>query len=147
RHPDEQPKSLGNANVIIFGMGRTGTAAYLELEQAGHQPVGLDADAYALEAHLKAGRHAIFADAEDSSFWNAVSLSGITAAILAMDDLEAKLIAARMLREKGFDGPIVSHALYAEHAETIRAAGADQTYLTMQEAGRSLAGHAIEALS
>ncbi len=63
-----------------------------------------------------------------------------------MDDIEAKLIAARTLRMRGFDGPIVSHALYEDHVEQIKQAGADETYLTMQEAGRSLADHALEAI-
>jgi hypothetical protein len=63
-----------------------------------------------------------------------------------MDDIEAKLIAARTLRAQGFAGPIVSHALYADHVERITEAGADQTYLTMQEAGRSLAAHTVEAM-
>ena len=145
RHPDEQPTSLGDADTLIFGMGRTGTATYRELETDGFKPVGLDADTYTAAAHQQAGRNVVFADAEDSNFWNSVDLGKIRAAVLAMDDLEAKLIAARMLRKKGFEGPIVSHALHAEHVDLIKLAGASQTYLTMQEAGRSLAHHAMEA--
>ena len=147
RHPDEQPKDLGDANVLIFGMGRTGSAAYDALVNHGHNPVGLDADTYTAKAHIDAGRSVIFADAEDSNFWNSVSLDKIEAAILAMDGVEAKLIATRTLRAKGFSGPIVSHALYEEHAEQIKQAGADQTHLTMQEAGRSLANHTIDSIS
>ena len=147
RHPDEQPKDLGDANVIIFGMGRTGSAAYDALVDHGQNPVGLDADTYTAKAHIDAGRSVIFADAEDSNFWNSVSLSKIKAAILAMDDVEAKVIATRMLRKEGFSGPIVSHALYEEHAEQIKQAGADQTHLTMKEAGRSLASHTLESIS
>jgi hypothetical protein len=146
RHPDEQPKDLGDANVLIFGMGRTGSAAYGALVEAGMRPVGLDADTYKAAAHAEAGLNVIFADAEDSNFWNSVNLARIEAAVLAMDDLEAKLIAARTLRTKGFAGPIVSHALFEEHVTKIAKAGADQTYLTMREAGRSLAGHALEKI-
>lgn len=145
RHPDEQPQELGDANVMVFGMGRTGSAAYEELLAAGMKPVGLDADTYKAAAHKEAGRNVIFADAEDSNFWNNVSLEQIEAAVLAMDDLEAKLISARTLRSEGFTGPIVSHALYGDHVEQITEAGADQTYLTMQEAGRTLAVRAVEA--
>jgi predicted Kef-type K+ transport protein len=145
RHPDEQPTDLGDADVLIFGMGRTGSAAYQALVEQGRRPVGLDADIYKARAHAEAGRRAIFADAEDSNFWNGVDLAGIRAAVLAMDDIEAKLIAARTLRTRGFTGPIVSHALYEDHIGQIVAAGADQTYLTMQEAGRSLAAHAVRA--
>ncbi|WP_425093639.1 cation:proton antiporter [Tropicimonas sp. S265A] len=146
RHPDEQPTDLGDADVLIFGMGRTGSSAYDAMTEQGNAPIGLDADTYKAAAHVEAGRNVIFADAEDSNFWNSVNLSRIKAAILAMDDIEAKLIAARTLRAKGFDGPIVSHALYEEHVYMISEAGADQTYLTMREAGRSLAAHAVDEI-
>lgn len=145
RHPDEQPTDLGQADVLIFGMGRTGSAAYAALSDGGLIPVGLDADTYKADAHAKAGRNVVFADAEDSNFWNGVTLDRIKAAVLAMDDLEAKLIATRTLRAKGFTGPIVSHALHEEHVKMINEAGASRTYLTMHEAGRSLAAHAAEA--
>ncbi|MEM1431795.1 MAG: cation:proton antiporter [Pseudomonadota bacterium] len=146
RHPDEQPTDLGAADALIFGMGRTGTAAYEALVEGGLRPIGLDADTYRAQAHVEAGRNVVFADAEDSNFWSGVDLTPIRAAVLAMDDIEAKLIAARTLRARGFAGPIVSHALYEDHAGLIAEAGADQTYLTMREAGRSLAAHALDTL-
>ena len=147
RHPDEQPTDLGDADVLIFGMGRTGSAAYQVMIDNGHRPVGLDADPYKAKAHAEAGRNVIFADAEDSNFWNGVEIDRIEVAILAMDDIEAKLIAARTMRARGFTGPIVSHALYADHVDRITEAGADHTYLTMHEAGRSLASHAVKAMT
>ncbi|NBD28706.1 MAG: sodium:proton exchanger [Alphaproteobacteria bacterium] len=147
RHPDEQPTDLGDADVLIFGMGRTGSAAYELMADRGLKPIGLDADTYKADAHAQAGRNVVFADAEDSNFWSGVQLGRIRAAVLAMNDLEAKVIAARTLRAKGFTGPIVSHALHDEHLTLIEEAGADCTYLTMREAGRSLAMNAMEELS
>ena len=64
----------------------------------------------------------------------------------AHHELQAKLIAARKLRERGFRGPIVSQALYEDHLERITAAGADHTYLTFHHAGVGLAERAWEAL-
>ncbi|MBE0414193.1 cation:proton antiporter family protein [Yoonia sp.] len=138
-HPDEQPKDMGDADVLIFGMGRTGSAAYQFIEEQGFKPLGLDADTYIAKAHQDAGRNVFFADAEDSNFWRSCKLGDIRAAILAMGDLDAKLIAARSLRQRGFDGPIVAHALHESHQEQIREAGADYTYLTMNQAGIRLA--------
>ena len=143
-HPDEKPAELGDADILIFGMGRTGSAAYESLIERGRHPVGLDADTYKVAAHVKAGRNVVFADAEDSNFWGGVDLKKIDAAVLAMDDLEAKLIATDKLRANGFEGPIISHALHEDHVEKIKAAGADHTYLTMREAGRRLADHVIQ---
>jgi Trk K+ transport system NAD-binding subunit len=146
-HPDEQPKDMGNADVLIFGMGRTGSAAYQFIAEQGLKPLGLDADQYKAKAHHDAGRNVLFADAEDSNFWRSCNFGGIKAAILAMDDLEAKLIAARSLRQRGFTGPIVAHALHENHEDRIRDAGADYTYLTMNQAGISLAEHTTEAMA
>ena len=44
RHPDEQPVSLGDAQVLVMGMGRTGRAAYDYLQEKGYRVVGLDSD-------------------------------------------------------------------------------------------------------
>lgn len=145
-HPDEIPPDLGNARALVLGMGRTGTAAYEALEPEITLVVGLDSDPYRVDEHRTLDRNVILADAEDTDFWRSVKLGGLEVVILAMDDLGAKLIAARKLRERGFQGPIVSQALYADHIETIREAGADQTYLTMHEAGVSMASHALKRL-
>ncbi len=146
-HPDEQPRDMGDADVMIFGMGRTGSASYEFMQEKGLKPLGLDADNYKAEAHQKAGRNVFFADAEDANFLRSCNLGQIKAAILAMDDLEAKLIAARSLRQRGFTGPIVAHALHEDHLQQIRDAGADYTYLTMTQAGISLAELTAEAVA
>ncbi len=145
-HPDEQPTNLGRADILIFGMGRTGTAAYDHLRALGKLPAGLDGDNYKAKAHQEAGRNVVFADAEDSNFWRGVDVTTIEAAVLAMDDIEAKIVAARSLRAKGFTGPIVSHALHEDHVARITEAGATHTYLTMFQAGMGLADRTLSAL-
>lgn len=145
-HVDETTVNLGPANVVIFGMGRTGSSAYRRLKGEGLDPIGIDADTYCVASHLAEGRNVAFADVEDSEFWKRVDLRHIKVAILAMGDLEAKVITSRGLRKSGFDGPIVSHVLYREHVSPIEEAGGNTPYLTMQEAGRGLAQHALEAL-
>lgn len=140
-HPDEVPVSLGDAEVIVMGMGRTGTAAYDRLQAQGYRLLALDSDPGKVDKHLKAGRHILFADAEDQAFWAGLDMSRIRAVVLSMSDSEAKIISAKKLRANGFTGYIVSHSLYEDEANRIDAAGADRTYLTMNEAGTSLAEH------
>ena len=65
----------------------------------------------------------------------------LEAVILAMNDIEGKVIAARMLRKKGFTGYVIAHTGYADEAEKIRDAGADDAFLTMSETGVALASH------
>lgn len=143
RHPDEQPLSLGNTRILIMGMGRTGTAAYDWLVTREANLMGLDSDPAKAEEHQRQGRNVIFADAEDVSFWSGLHMPAVEAVILALGDIEGKLIAARTLRKKGFRGYIVAHTLYADEASLIRAAGANDAYLTMNETGVALASHVL----
>lgn len=145
-HPDEIPPDLGKARVLIFGMGRTGTAALEALSPHIEELVGLDSDPYRVAEHAGSARKVILADAEDTDFWRMVRLDSLAVVVLALDHIEAKVIAARKLRERGFQGSIISHALYSDHVDLIRAAGADCTYLTMHEAGMSMAGHVLHEL-
>jgi predicted Kef-type K+ transport protein len=144
-HRDELPTDLGAANVLVLGMGRTGTAAYDQI--APHfRAVGIDADTYRVQGHTAAGRNVLFADVEDAGFWRGLRISGVEGVILAMDNVEAKESAARALRSKGFHGPIIAHALYEDHVLRLKTAGATHIYQTMNQAGIGLADQAVRAI-
>lgn len=143
-HPDEQPMSLGDTRILIMGMGRTGTAAYDWLKDEEPKLMGLDSDPAKAEKHRKNGRNVMFADAEDASFWGGLHMPAVEAVILAMGDIEGKVIATRTLRNMGFGGYIVAHTMYEDEARQIREAGADDAYLTMSETGVALASHLLE---
>ncbi|MEE2025602.1 cation:proton antiporter domain-containing protein [Alkalimonas mucilaginosa] len=145
RHPDEQPVDLGDAEILIMGMGRTGTAAYLHLQDS-YRLISMDSDPSKVEAQKGNGINIFFADAEDQVFWQGLNYQKIKAVILSMNDSEAKMIAASKLRQYGFSGVIVSHSMHEDQAEKIRQAGADETYLTMSEAGVGLASHVVARL-
>ena len=82
--------------------------------------------------------------------WNTflASGAGVAPSIVdaAMDAIDAKRAAARHLRARGFRGPIVAHALYADHVALLRADGADEAHLTLHEAGRHLGEQALHRL-
>ena len=143
-HPDEQPLALSDAKVLILGMGRTGTAAYDWLIETEPTLVGLDSDPNKITQHGVAGRNVVFADAEDTTFWSNLHMPQVHSVILAMADIEGKLIAARMLRRMGFTGYIVAHTMFQDEAHQIREAGANEAYLTMSETGVALASHIME---
>ena len=67
--------------------------------------------------------------------------------MLALGDLEAKLIAVRSLRARGFTGPIIAHVMHEETRHVLREAGADYTYLTMTQAGVNLADRTVAVLA
>lgn len=146
-HPDEQPASLGEATVIVMGMGRTGTAAYQALVERNYKVVGLDSDPDKVARQRTLDRNVVYADAEDICFWHGVDLTSIQAIILAMPDTESVVIAAKQIRKLNFKGPVIAHALFDDAALKIESAGADETFLTMASAGMGLAERASARLA
>lgn len=144
-HPDEQPLSLGDAEFLVIGAGRTGTAALNYLRDRSISVIGIDADLSRVAGLQEAGQNVVYADAEDIDFWEGVDISGIRAVILAMPYVEGKIAVIRQLRRRGFGGRIVAHAMFDDEADRLDEAGADETYLTMAGAGIGLAEKACEA--
>ncbi|MDZ7788601.1 MAG: cation:proton antiporter [Halofilum sp. (in: g-proteobacteria)] len=146
-HPDEQPVALGDADVLVLGMGRVGTATYDFVQAAGMKAVGIDSDPTQVEKHRQAGRHVSYADADDPFFWHSLDLSAPRAVVLALAGGESKETAARQLRRSGYRGWVVGHAMHQAEADRITESGADRTYLTMTQAGVGLGEHVTTELT
>ncbi|GAB5602740.1 cation:proton antiporter [Thermus sp. FJN-A] len=146
-HPDQEPERLDGATVLIVGMGRTGGAVYRVLEEKGERPFGLDADPEKVERHRAKGRRVRYGDAEDPELWERLDLSGLKAVVLALPDLEAKLLAARWLRERGFGGTIAATSFHLEEDPALGAAGVSLLFHPFREAGERLAERVLEALA
>lgn len=146
RHPDDEPISLGRAEILIVGMGRVGSGAYDYLRTQNENIVGIDSDPAKIESNVREGRRVAYADAEDPSFWHLLNVDRLQAIMLAVPDLEAKLTAARALRKRGFRGLLSATHLYPEERAPILDAGFDMTYNYYTEAGVGFARHTYETL-
>ncbi len=141
-----QPVSLGDTKLLIVGMGRVGRAAY----KAGkphyleNELMGIDSDNEKIKSLSKDKYRAAYGDAEHANFWKALDTSLLRVVILSMDCPDAALITTTALRKSGFKGRIVAHSEYADQAEILTAAGADRSYITLDEAGIGLIAHALE---
>jgi predicted Kef-type K+ transport protein len=146
RHPDDEPISLGRAEILIVGMGRVGSGAYDYLRQLDENIVGIDSDPAKIESNVRDGRRVAYADAEDPSFWHLLNIDRLRAIMLALPDLQAKVSAARALRERGYRGLLSATHLYPEERAPIIEAGCDVTYNYYTEAGVGFARHTYETL-
>lgn len=147
RHPDDEPISLGRAEVVVVGMGRVGTGAYNHARELGRKVVGLDSDLGKVERHLGEGRRVVYADAEDPLLWHRLHLDNVKIIMLALPDTEAKILASEQLRRRGFHGLISATYVWPEERAPILAAGADVAYNYFAEAGVGLAVDTFEALA
>lgn len=147
RLPEDQPVELGNAEIIVLGMGRMGTAAFDDLSHRSERSVvGLDFDAETVNRHHLAGRNVIVGDATDSDFWARIEMNGgILVAVLAMGRHFANLDTVKRVRAAGFEGVIAATARHKDEVEELKAAGVNEALDLYSEAGTGLAEHAFEA--
>ena len=141
---DREPTQLGAANWLVIGMGRTGGAAYKQLEASGQQVMGLDSDPEKLERHRQKGRNVLYGDAEDPELWERLELTGLKGVIVTAPDLEARLRALEGLQRRGFTGrkAVLSH--HVEEEAELERAGATLLFRPFAEAGERMAQRALE---
>jgi predicted Kef-type K+ transport protein len=139
KHPDRLPDSIGVAEWIIFGMGRTGISAYLALHEKEQRVVGFDADPTILEKLLADGRRVVYGDAEDIELLNNLRLDHVKGILLTMPNFEARHSATMRLRKRGFTGHIGTIGYYSEEQDVLGSSGADFVIHPLTQAGSHLA--------
>ena len=144
----ERPVELGNAQVLIFGMGRIGTGAYETLSQ--HYPnavTGVDINQQSIDQHLQQHRTVILADATDPDFWQSINHSKVQVVLLAMSKHVQNLLALEQLQASGFQGKVSAIAYYPDQQKELEELGVDSTYNFYRAAGSGFAEHVTETLS
>lgn len=140
RLPYDQPIDTGNANVLIFGMGRIGTRVYDTLQdKEGLLLIGLDYNEEGVQEHQKAGRNVIHADATDSDLWEKISTRSVDLVMLTMASHQTNMYTIERLRESGFKGKISATSRFPDELKELENAEVAFAYDLYQEAGQGFA--------
>jgi predicted Kef-type K+ transport protein len=147
RLSSERLISTGNAEILVFGMGRVGTSAYETMrQQYGDIVLGIDNDAIVLQKHRQAGRKVIQGDASDAEFWENLRTDKVRVILLDMPKPEENLFAFKQLQASGFEGKVAATAKYDDQVEMLKNAGVDAAFNIYGEAGSGFANHVKEEL-
>lgn len=143
-NPSDAVIDPGEAEVLVFGLGRVGTGAYDELATTQDvDVVGVERSASMVSQHQEIGRRVVRGDALDSEFWDKMRLHPETRlVVLAMNDHGANLEAVRRVRRVLPDVSIAAVAQHVDEVEALEAAGADVARNLYEEAGQGLADDA-----
>lgn len=143
----EQVISTGNAEILVFGMGRIGTAAYDSLRKLYDDKVlGIDNDTIIIEEHKQQGRKIIQGDATDVEFWEQLRSDKVQVILLDMPKAEENLYAFQLLQASGFKGKVAATAKYDDQVEMLKESGLDAAYSIYGEAGSGFASHVCDQL-
>ena len=138
---------LGDAEILVVGMGRVGSSAYQAMRETYVDKVcGVDADMDKVNRYQKSGDHVILGDAEDIDFWHDVDVSKLRLIMLAMPNLSDMEQGVKFLNDSGYKGTIATMAKYDDDRAALEAAGVDESFNFYAEAGAGFAEHARQQL-
>jgi hypothetical protein len=139
---EDRPIPLDEARVLIFGMGRVGSAAFLNVASEDPESViGFDIDNTVVDTHYKLGRNVLRGDANNPELWTKLKgfKTQIGLIVLATPYQQSNLSAIALLRAEGYRKKIATIAFYPDDEMALYAAGADSVYNIYQEAGDGIA--------
>jgi len=143
-HRDDRPVRVGDAQILVMGMGRIGVGAYDALtSNYGDSVMGIDYDHQTTLKHRKQGRRVITGDALDSDFWNKLQLTeNIKLILLAMPDHNGNRYAAEQLNKiDSCSFKVAALAHYKSDEQELNALGVNPVYNMYEEAGSGFARH------
>ncbi|MFO7939761.1 MAG: cation:proton antiporter family protein [Bacteroidales bacterium] len=149
----DRTMDIGDAQILIFGMGRLGTATYDQLHHKyGRQVLALDYNPEVVEKHKKQGRRVIHDDATDVEFWEQINQQGlmnqqVRLIMLCMDDHKSNLYAAKQLQHIGYKGQVAATAKYEDQVNELKEQGVNAAFDLYAEAGIGFANHVCQTCS
>jgi predicted Kef-type K+ transport protein len=148
RHSADQPLRTGDAQILVFGMGRVGTGAYdyLRAKYGDSVVAGIESNAERVATHRESGRNVYRGDAADSDFWERMEGADFRVVLLAMPDHHINMYALSQIKRSGFGGFIVALAKYSEDAEALKQEGAHRVFNMYAEAGSGFAASVDELI-
>lgn len=144
--PQDRPIDLGDAEVVVMGMGKIGRGAYKRFQDKhGLRVLGVEKDAEKVRRLRDEGYNLCEGDAVDSDFWDKVLIANsCQMLILAMPHHANNLHAIEQLRHRAFRGRISAMVEYPEEISRLRKEGADAVFHVYEEAGQAMADDMIE---
>ncbi|MEL6217248.1 MAG: cation:proton antiporter family protein [Pseudomonadota bacterium] len=146
---DQRPM-LDGAEIVVFGMGRLGSAVYRGLDPKLKAGVllGIETDWAKVERLQQSGLTVLHGDATDSDFWRRAVRPDTTlrAVLLAMPDHDANMLALEQIRLAKFNGFVAALARYPEDVTALTEAGANVAFDVYGEAGAGFAGDIAERI-
>jgi Kef-type K+ transport system membrane component KefB len=125
-HPEDDDGDMpARAEVIIYGLGRFGSAIAAGLRERGTYFLGIDFDPEVIRQWHARGWSAHYGDAEDPEFLHALPLSTVNYVVCTAPGLDTNLTLQRALRDEGYHGKVVLTAHNEADAKRMEQTGAD----------------------
>ena len=148
RLPEDEPLDAGDAEVVVLGMGRTGTEVYNTLsEKYGMEVLGIDQDMGTVQQHLSENRNVLHGDISDIEFWQRIQPSArLRMAILATSNHSIDLQVIQQIGKLRNDLMIAALSRYDDEMQELKNTGIQVVFNLYTEAGAGFAEHIVRAI-
>ncbi len=145
-HVEEHRVELGDADVVVFGMGRIGSGAYEFLNQRyPNCVVGIEEDADKAARHILNGINCCRGDVSDRDFLDRAQLGKRRLIMVCLSNHSENVRVVKFLQSMNYTGRIAAISRFPDHEQELRELGC-VSFNLYAEAGHGFAEHVLEEL-
>ena len=143
RLPEDEPIVFGKEEIIVFGMGRTGSEVYRVMTEKHQKNVlGIDINIDVIEKKKGLGHHVIQGDVTDLNFWQRINMSAnLPLIILVTPSHATHMSVINQLKLIHCDIKVAAISRYDDEMKELHDAGVDVVFNLYEEAGFGFANH------
>lgn len=143
RLAEDQPIVFSNEEVIVFGMGRTGSEVYKAMSEKYKKVVlGIDININTIEKHKALGNNVIQGDVNDLNFWQRINMSKkLPLVILATPNHSTHMHVIEQLNQIHCNIQVAAISRYDDEMKELQNAGVQVVFNLYEEAGFGFAEH------
>ena len=147
RLPDERIQDLGDAQVVVLGMGRVGYGVYKYLEETyADKIVGVEENIVKAEKLAKDGLNCIHGDASDYEFWRQTKLTEREIIFVSLSNHRENLYVVNLARQFGYQNKLAVISRFPDEKKELDDLGCI-TFNLYAEAGHGFAEHVVNQIA
>ena len=154
RTQDKDLLETGRYDIVLFGLGRYGSAVAHYLKKDGYRILAVDFNPDEVRRWKKQGFKAVYGDASDQEFIASLPLAGVQWVVssvaqydflgLTHEDPRIALIDA--LKQQNYKGKIAVSTQKIDERDSLKSRGADVVFLPFYDAAKRAAERLAEAM-
>jgi len=148
RLPQDEPIVFAQEEVIVFGMGRTGSEVYKVMaEKYKKNVLGIDISLEVIEKHQELGNNVLQGDVTDLNFWQRVNMSvNLPLVILVTPSHATHMSVIEELNLIHSSIKVAAISRYDDEMHELIEAGVDVVFNLYEEAGFGFADHTYKQI-
>lgn len=147
RLPEEEIADLGDAKIVVMGMGRVGLGVYQYLQELhGDNIIGVDEDNEKSLALQKQGINCVHGDASDYEFWSQTKLAEREILFVSLSNHSENLYVVQQAQELNFKNTLAVVSRFPDEQQELEQLGCI-TFNLYAEAGHGFAEHVVNQMA